>query len=105
MSLWAATTKPTSSSIWVMAWCRPAGSGMYGRVTSVGYQKGMVAGLSAVKPASASSCAAAPAVERRDQRGLVDSQLDRATDIHVRERGVTGLAVVRLRRVCRRRVL
>ena len=39
MSLCGSTTKPASSSIWVIAWCRPAGSGMYGRVTSVGYQK------------------------------------------------------------------
>ena len=52
-------TKPTSVSIWVTASCRPAGSGMYGRVTSVGNQKCTVAGLSAVKPASARSCLAA----------------------------------------------
>ncbi len=39
MSLCDTTMKPTSVSIWVTASCRPAGSGMYGRVTSVGNQK------------------------------------------------------------------
>ena len=134
MSLWDSTTKPASSSIWVMAWCRPAGSGMYGRVTSVGNQKWTVAGLSAVKPASARSCAArlriegvrrhaaldhvgplagvrheggghraAAAVEGRDQRLLVDRQLDRLPDVEILQRGLAGVAVVGPAR--RRRVL